>query len=195
MSYPDDTAFETATRVAAGDDGITYDQASIWLHWATALLVVVQFALAETWDYFARPTQHAMQSLHVSFGVLLAAVIAARLVWRLMPGHEVSSLERGWVKVASKSTHYLLYTLLVVTVVLGFLLGWSGGHPVAFFGLGIPGPFEAMARPQRHLIRELHDYAAWTIIIVAAGHSLAALYHHYVVKDRVLLRMLPLGPR
>ncbi len=89
----------------------------------------------------------------------------------------------------------MLYALLVVTVVLGFLLGWSGGHPVDFFGLGIPGPFEAMPRPQRHLIRELHDYAAWTIIIVAAGHSLAALYHHYAVKDRVLERMLPRGMR
>lgn len=195
MNTRHETAFDTATRVAAGDDGSTYDIVSIWLHWATALLVVVQFALAETWDYFAKPTQHTMQSLHMSFGVLLATVIATRLMWRLMPGHQVSSLERGWVKVASKAVQYLLYALLIVTVVLGFLLGWSGGHPVDFFGLGIPGPFGALARPQRHLIRELHNYAAWAIIIVAFGHSLAALYHHYVLKDRVLVRMLPRGAK
>jgi cytochrome b561 len=195
MNTPLETAFDTATRVAAGDDGVTYDHFSIWLHWATALLVVVQFALAETWDYFAKPTQHSMQSLHISFGVLLAAVIATRLVWRLMPGHEVSSLERGWIKVASTAVQYLLYALLVVTVVLGFLLGWSGGHTVDFFGLGIPGPLGALPRSERHLIRELHNYAAWAIIIVVFGHSLAALYHHYVLKDRVLVRMLPRGAR
>jgi cytochrome b561 len=110
-----------------------------------------------------------------------------------MPGHQVSSLERGWVKFASRAVHYLLYALLAVTVVLGFLLGWSGGHPVDFFGLGIPGPLGALSRPERHLIRELHNYAAWAIVIVAFGHSLAALYHHYVLKDRVLVRMLPRG--
>jgi cytochrome b561 len=195
MNYAQETSFDTAAQIVAGDDGITYDQASIALHWATALLVVVQFALAETWDYFAKPTQHFMQDTHMSLGVLLAAVIAARLAWRLMPGHQVASPERGWVKIASRAVHVLLYALLAVTVVLGFLLGWSGGHPVDFFGLGIPGPFGALSRPQRHLIRELHNYAAWTIIIVAFGHSLAALYHHYVVKDRVLVRMLPRGLR
>jgi cytochrome b561 len=195
MTYENETAFDTATRVAAGDDGITYDNASIALHWATALLVVVQFALAETWDFFAKPTQHSMESLHMSFGVVLAAVIAARLLWRLMPGHEVSSLERGWVKTASRSVHYLLYALLIAVVVLGFLLGWSGGRPVDFFGIGIPGPLAALPRPQRHLIRELHNYVAWAIVILAFGHALAALWHHYLVKDRVLVRMLPRGSK
>ena len=195
MNTRHETAFDTATRVAAGDDGSTYDIVSIWLHWATALLVVVQFALAETWDYFAKPTQHTMQSLHMSFGVLLAAVIATRLVWRLMPGHQVSSLERGWVKVASKAVHYLLYALLIGHGRARLPPRLVGGHPVDFFGLGIPGPFGALARPSATSIRELHNYAAWAIIIVAFGHSLAALYHHYVVKDRVLVRMLPRGMR
>jgi cytochrome b561 len=71
----DQNLFDTATRIAAGDDGRNYDNVAISLHWATALLVVIQFGLAETWDWFAKPTQSLMQSLHVSFGVLLAAVI------------------------------------------------------------------------------------------------------------------------
>jgi cytochrome b561 len=28
-------------------------------------------------------------------------------------------------------------------------------------------------------------------VIIAFAHALAALYHHYVLKDRVLKRMLP----
>src|SRR3954452_19349094 len=123
----DQTSFDTATRIAAGDDGTNYDNVSIALHWTTAVLVVANFVLAEIWDYFAKPTQQSMQSLHVSFGVLLAAAIVARLVWRLIPGHQVSSLETGWVRRASKGAHYLLYALLITAVTLGFLFQWSRG--------------------------------------------------------------------
>jgi cytochrome b561 len=190
----DQNLFDTATRIAAGDDGSNYDNVAISLHWATALLVVIQFGLAETWDWFAKPTQSLMQSLHVSFGVLLAAVIFARLVWRLIPGHRMASLEVGWMRLASKSVHYLLYGLVAAEVALGFLFRWSQGHPVEFFGLaGIPGPFGALGKAQRHLIKDLHNWLAWTIVGVAGLHALAALYHHYVLRDRILVRMLPRG--
>jgi len=69
---------------------------------------------------------------------------------------------------------------------------WAQGHAVTFFGLfHIPGPFEALARPERRLIHAVHEYVGWAIVIIAFGHALAALYHHYVLKDRVLRRMLP----
>src|SRR5712671_3133853 len=117
----DQTKFDIATRIAAGDDGTSYDNVAIALHWITALLVLTNFVLAEIWDYFAKPTQQTIQSLHISFGVLLAAAIVVRLVWRVLPGHQVSSLEIGWVKRASKGSHFLLYALLIAAVVLGFL--------------------------------------------------------------------------
>jgi cytochrome b561 len=176
----------------AADDGTNYDNVAVALHWTTALLVVVQFVLAITWDDFPKPTQESMQSLHVSLGVLLTAVIIARIVWRLMPGHQMSSLEVGWVRIASKGVHYLLYALLVAQATTGFLFRWAQGHPVSFFGLfGIPGPFGAVDRPTRHLLHSIHEYVGWAIVIIAFGHALAALYHHYVLKDRVLRRMLP----
>src|SRR5689334_10966754 len=103
----DRTPFDTATRIVAGDDGTSYDGVAIFLHWATAVLVIVQFAMAISWDSFAKPTREAMQSLHISLGVLLTAVILARLIWRWLPGHQVSSMEAGWVKAASKGAHYL----------------------------------------------------------------------------------------
>jgi len=188
----DRTNFDKATRVAAGDDGTAYDGVAIALHWATALLVVVQFALAETWDWFAKPTRLGMESVHISLGVLLTAVVIARLVWRWLPGHQVSSVGAGWVKLASKAVHYLLYVLLVVQAGLGFAFRWAQGHPVGFFGLfGIPGPFGELARPERRQLHELHEWGGWAIVIIALLHALAALYHHYVLKDRVLKRMLP----
>ena len=188
----DRTTVDTATRVAAGDDGTNYDGVAIALHWATAFLVFANFALAETWDWFAKPTAETMQSVHISFGVLLTAVIVARLIWRLMPGHQMSSLEVGWVRIASKATHYLLYTLLVLQAVSGFVWRWAQGHPVEFFGLfGIPGPFDAWDRASRRPLHTIHEWIGWAIVVIAVLHALAALYHHYALTDRVLLRMLP----
>jgi cytochrome b561 len=187
----DRTSFDTATRVIAGDDGTNYDNVAVALHWTTALLVLVQFVSAITWDYFPRETRETMEGLHVSLGVLFTAVIIARIVWRLLPGHQISSLEVGWVGIASKSVHYLLYALLAAQAVSGFVFRWAQGHPVEFFGLGIPAPFAALPRPQRHTIHNVHEYIGWAIVIIAFGHALAALYHRYVLHDRVLQRMLP----
>jgi len=187
----DRTTFDTATRVAAGDDGTNYDNVAVALHWLTALLVLTQFALAETWEWFSRATRDTMESTHVSLGILLAAVIVARLIWRWIPGHQRPAIVSGWVKLASKGVHYLLYALLVAQAGLGFVIGWAAGHPIHFFGLPIPGPFGALARPVRHNIREIHSWVGWAIVIIALGHALAALYHHYKLHDRVLGRMFP----
>ena len=187
-----DSAFDTASRIAAGDDGTNYDHVAVALHWTTALLVVVQFSMAISWDWFARPTRHAMESVHVSLGLLLTAVIVARIVWRLIPGHQRSSINAGWVKLAAKSVHYLLYLLLVVQAALGFTFRWAQGEPLGFFGLfAIPAPYGALDKATRHTLHDLHEKGGWAIVILAFGHALAALYHHYVLKDRVLKRMLP----
>jgi len=106
-------AIDEATRIAAGDDRTRYDAVAIGLHWATVVLVLLEFALAETWTGFARPTRHVMIVAHMSFGILLAAVIIARIVWRLIPGHQMRPAVSGVVELASKAVHYLLYAMLV----------------------------------------------------------------------------------
>jgi cytochrome b561 len=192
----DKDAFDTATRIVAGDDGATYDNVAITLHWLTALLVVVLFALGQTWDWFPRETRHSMESVHVSLGMLLTAVIVARIVWRLMPGHQRRSIVSGWVKTASKAVHYVIYLLLVAQAGIGFAWRWAQGHAVEFFGLfGIPGPYGELGRPTRHVFHDIHEFIGWAIIIIASGHAVAALYHHYALHDRVLGRMLPLARR
>lgn len=192
----DRDAFDTATRIGAGDDKTNYDNVAVSLHWLTAVLVLFQFASAETWDWLSKPTRETMQHLHVSLGMLLAAVIVARLIWRWIPGHQRSSLESGWVKIASKAVHYLLYLLLVIQAGLGFGFRWAQGEPLSFFGLfAIPSPLGAIDKPTRHTLHGLHENVGWAIVILALGHALAALYHHYALHDRVLGRMLPLARR
>lgn len=189
-----ESGFDSATRILAGDEGHTYGRVAIALHWATAALVIIQFANAELWDYWARPARESLQDIHVSLGVLMTAVILTRLIWRWT--HAVPSIETGWVRTLSVAVHYVLYILLVAQAASGFAWRWAQGHPAGFFGLfGIPGPYGALDRATRHQLHDVHSWIGWTIVILAAGHAAAALYHHYALHDRVLGRMLPWARR
>lgn len=180
-----------ATRILAGDDRTHYDSIAILLHWTTAILVLLQFILSQTWGFADRPARHLMIVAHMSFGMLLAAVILVRITWRLMPGHQMPPAVEGWVEIASKAVHYVLYALLASEAVLGFVLRWSGNEAMSFFGLLIPPPFAPFSKDAHHLVGQAHEWIGWTIVILAAGHAAAALFHHYVLKDAVLRRMLP----
>jgi cytochrome b561 len=191
MSQSQPASLTVATRALAGDDRTRYDAFAIALHWTTAILVVLQFALAEIWGFADRPNRHQMIVAHMSFGILLSTVLIVRIAWRLMPGHQVSPAVSGWVEIASKAVHYLLYGLLAAQAVLGFVLRWSGNEAMSFFGLPIPAPFPPFSKPAHQLVGEAHNWVGWTIVILAAGHAAAALFHHYVLHDDVLARMLP----
>lgn len=191
MKIPHNSPSDQLTRVAAEDDRTVYDNVSVFLHWLTALLVLSQFALAETWGWFARPPRHMMIAAHMSFGIILSLVIVVRLIWRLIPGHQVPTAVSGWTEKAPKVVHYLLYAMLAAEAVLGFVLRWAGDESMSFFGLLIPPPFAPFSKAARHQIGELHGLNGWAIVILASGHAAAALYHHYVLRDRVLSRMLP----
>lgn len=181
----------SATRIAAGDDRTSYDSVSVALHWITVLLVLTQFVLAQTWGFAPRPTKHLMIVTHMSFGIVLSAVIVLRIVWRLLPGHQAPVSTAGRVELAAKGIHYLLYALLVSVAVLGFVLRWSGDESMSFFGLQIGAPFAPFSKAAHHNIGEAHELVGWAIIVLAAVHAAAALFHHYVLRDNVLLRMMP----
>ncbi|MGF6304383.1 MULTISPECIES: cytochrome b [Paraburkholderia] len=131
---------------------------------------------------------------HMSFGILLSAVLIVRIAWRLVPGRQSPAVGAGWIELAAKGVHYLLYALLIGEAVLGFALRWSGNESMSFFGLEIPSPFAPTSKATHHAIGEAHDFVGWAIIVIAAGHAAAALFHHYVLGDDVLKRMLPGKP-
>jgi cytochrome b561 len=186
-------AVNVATRIAAGDDRSRYGGVAIALHWLTVVLVLANLALGQTWGWFARPTRHLMVVTHMSFGILLAVVVIARVLWRLVPSHKVAPAGTGPIDRAAGAVHYLLYGLLALEAVLGFVLRWSGGEAMSFFGLQIPSPMAEVSKSTNDFIGDLHNWNGWLIIALASVHAAAALYHHLVLKDDVLRRMLPRG--
>jgi len=173
-----------------------YDGWSITLHWATAALVLLQFALAETWEFFPKPERHLMVVGHMSFGFILTAVFALRVIWRLAPGHTAFATGPSLAERAAKGVHHLLYALIAAEIPLGILTRWTDNKDLSFFGLLIPSPFGAVSDAVGGFVDEVHDLNAWAIIALAGGHALAALVHHYWLRDGILRRMAPwLGQR
>ena len=184
---------DQATRVAAGATRSRYDSVSIALHWLTVFLVLSLFALGELWGYAHRPLRGQLVALHMSLGILLGLAVAARIVWRLIPGHQVAPAVTGPTETLARSVHWLLYILLVIQALFGWVVRWSEGEAMNFFGLLLPSPFTPIARETHHLLQKAHGWVGWAIVILALGHGAAALYHHFVLRDSVLVRMLPRG--
>jgi cytochrome b561 len=181
---------QTPSTVAAGSAASRYDRTTIVLHWLTALLVLALFALAMVWDFFPRDARKQMESLHISLGIVLAAVLLLRLAWRATRGRRLPLAVEGLQGKAAKAMHYLLYLLLVAQVLLGLAWRWAQAEAFQFFGLFPLRLATVRDGPLAHTLGELHDVVGWTIVVLAGLHAAVALIHHYVLKDAVLQRML-----
>jgi cytochrome b561 len=166
---------------------------AIFLHWGTAILVLFQFISAEFWDFFPHPQKHLLIISHMSLGILLTALLLARIIWRLTPGHRVRPTETGIEALAAKAMHLGLYVLLAAQMLLGFLTRWTDNHPLNFFGLLLPSPLGHCSKATGNFVDQIHDINAWTIMVLASGHALMALFHHFIRRDGVLRRMLPVS--
>ena len=97
----------------------------------------------------------------------------------------------GTLQILTKSVHSALYALLTAMVLVGIFLVFVRGD--SFFGMFTVPAFDPGNKALRDNVAELHEMIATLIIIVAGLHAVAALIHHYVLRDGVLRRMWPHG--
>lgn len=170
-----------------------HDPLTIALHWITAFLVLAQFASAHIWEFLEKgtPSRLGLIYTHFAFGIILTVAVAVRVIWRIANRRRLPAATSGLQHLAAEVVHLCLYGLLVAQVLLGLAFGWSSGKPIPFFNLFSVPPLVAIDPDYRHQIAELHNDVAWAIIAVVILHAAAALAHHYVLRDRVLLRMMP----
>lgn len=168
-----------------------YDRRTVALHWLTAALVISLWLLGQTIDWFPKGNWRVFaRSTHISFGVALAFVLIARLSWRFSTrAVHLPPAGTGWPNRVATITHGLLYVLLVAAVALGIANTWIRGDTI--FNLFKIPSFDPTDKDLRETIEEWHALAANTLLVVALLHAVAALLHHFVWKDGVLRRMLP----
>jgi cytochrome b561 len=173
-----------------------FDSGMKTLHWLTAALIIVAFAIGLTLDDIARePGRSWWTAQHELSGVLVLALIAARLVWRVTRGSAEQPAELpAWQQHAARLAHWGLYVLMAASAGIGVCLSLARGRAV-----GLPGPFDlpASIAPDPALGRALeglHSVVSTALLALAAAHIAAALYHHFVRHDAVLRRMLPRRP-
>ncbi|ACI52280.1 cytochrome B561 [Gluconacetobacter diazotrophicus PA1 5] len=168
---------------------VRYSVETRWLHWGCAVLILAQFVLGELMHRVPRSLHGTLVSFHLSLGVLLAALFVTRIAWRVTGGRAIRFAARGTADRAAHAVHGVLYVAVGAEIALGYLARWSTGRPVVAFGVPIASPFGAFSQASHRLFGTLHDWLAWGIIILAAGHAAAAVYHARVLRDDVMRRM------
>jgi len=179
----------TAAETSSG----RFSPVMIWLHWTIAALMIVTVVYGLLWAYAdtAADTQSAML-VHQSVGMVVLVLFFARLVARFTrPVPPLPPTMPKYQVVAAQLTHILLYVSLIAFPVTGYLSLASRGREVSMFGLFDLPRVVPRSLSTSAMATDLHVYAQWTLYGLVALHIVAALYHQFIVKDGVLMRMWP----
>jgi cytochrome b561 len=179
---------EAGAQVLAPD--VSYDRRTIQLHWVTAALVGLLWGIAQVIDFFPKGAPKiAVRSVHIVLGVVLGVVLLRRIVWRIRSGRRLPPLTHGIVGHSARIVHWALYVGLAAVILLGIGNAWARGDSI-FSLFSIPKLYAG--NPQlKPTVENLHETFANTLMIFAAAHAMAALVHHFILRDGVLRRMLP----
>jgi cytochrome b561 len=181
----------------------SYGSIAKWIHWSTAILFLAAYVTVYFRQWFTEPQTDinwvALQ-LHLSFGVTIAVIVVLRIIWKFKnvsptpePGTQLEHL-------AAKLGHYALYAIMIIMPITGYL--GTGVATEFFYLFDIPSfkdttlfaatfgqwmTFEEFEKPIDFIHKEV--LGAWLVWLLILGHAGAALFHHYVKKDRTLKRM------
>ena len=185
---------------------MSYGSVAKWLHWLTALLVLVAYLLVFYLDFVLDgegPLRSPIIRTHKAIGASILIFIVLRLWWRATnPSPKLPDSMPKWQVHASHVSHFSLYALLIAMPISGYLGNGSG---VSFGIFAIPGfgktafgnwvlDLLGLTFEEWEVVFDAFHYqivGPYVLWVIIAAHAGAAIYHHYVEKDDVLKRMLP----
>ncbi|WP_404343123.1 cytochrome b [Pseudoalteromonas mariniglutinosa] len=171
----------------------SYGLIAILLHWLMAMIVFGLFGLG---IYMVELTYYdswytGSLALHKSVGITLVAILLFRYAWRMLgtqPDPVVGSSKI--MNVVAHSAHRLIYLILLVIVVSGYLISTADGRAIDVFSLFSVPAIDFSVANQEDIAGEIHFYAAYSLIGLVVLHALGALKHHFINKDKTLIRMI-----
>jgi cytochrome b561 len=168
-----------------------YTRTAVGLHWALAGLIAAALFMGWTMTEMAvSPQRLKVYNWHKWVGVTVLAIALVRVAWRLT--HRAPPLVASMPapqRAAAHAVHALLYLLVLVMPLTGWIYSNYSGFPVVYLG---KLPLPDLVQRDRVLAAswlEVHRTLAVVLAVTIGLHVLAALYHQFVVRDGTLRRM------
>jgi cytochrome b561 len=165
------------------------------LHWLTAILVLVAFVYGPggSEQRVYAPARDFDRQLHETLGLCVFALAALRVLWLAVDRRPAPLPMPRWMHLAGRAAQGLLYLLLFAVPLTAIAGAWLEGHPLTLLGGAELAPLLARSHAAGAKLAELHTWLGDAILWLAGLHALAALGHHFVLRDGVLVSMLPRG--
>jgi cytochrome b561 len=170
-----------------------YGNPSIALHWLMLVLLVAVYACIELRVNFPKGSglREGLKTAHFMLGLSVLLLTAARLVLDLTgTAPPIVPEPPRSQRLLALAMHASLLALLLALPVLGWLLLSAEGKAIPFFGLNLP-PLLAENKVYAGWFKTIHETGATVGYILVGLHAAAALYHHHVMRDNTLQRMMP----
>jgi cytochrome b561 len=173
-------------------DRLQYGTTAKLFHWLIVALLFVQYPIGWLMPDLHRDMKPGVpMTLHISFGIVILALIVLRLVWRLTHPVKPDSSLAPWQRVAAEGVHWLLYVLVLATTITGWLFASFRGWSISLFFM-MPLPMLSADNPAAgKTIDGWHQVMEWSLLAVIGVHVGAALAHLFIYRNRVMQRMLP----
>jgi superoxide oxidase len=170
-----------------------YSPISIAMHWLMLLLIVAVYACIELREFYPKGSdpREALKMWHFMLGLSVWILIWVRLFF-IFKGQRPPILPTppSWQQLLAKAVHILLYLLMIGLPILGWLMLSAKGKVIPFFGLELPALI-GQNKDFGDLIKEIHETGGTVGYYLIGLHAVAGLFHHYVMRDNTLIRMLP----
>lgn len=183
----------------------SYGRIAKWFHWTTAALFLAAYVSVYYRQWFTEkqtPENMTALQIHLSVGVSIAVIVALRVIWRLMNRAPADEPGTPLAHLAAHMGHLALYAVMIVAPITGYL--GTGVSTDFFFLFEIPKfestalfqsvvaegmglDFKTFEKPIDFIHKDV--LGAWLIWLLVLGHAGAALYHHFVLRDRTLMKM------
>lgn len=171
-----------------------YNRTTMLLHWLVALLLVGQFAFGWYLQEIPRgtPARGYFVNLHKSCGLLIGLLILLRLGWRLthVPPPLPDSVP-PWQQQAASASHSLLYVLMLVMPLSGYIASNFSRFGINFFNVLPLAPWGIDNKLVYAFFNQTHIVSSWLLLALVVVHVLAAFKHLLVDRDTVFSRMWP----
>ncbi|CAG2141895.1 cytochrome b [Cupriavidus plantarum] len=171
-----------------------YTATAIGFHWLIAFGIFAAFGLGlyMTSIHGFTPTKLKLFSWHKWLGVTIFALAVLRVLWRAThAAPPVAANTPAWQARAAAGAHHLLYLLILVVPVTGYLYSCAAGVPVVYLGLWKLPMLVEPSETTAALLKVTHIWLNYTMAAIVVVHALAAVKHQVIDRDGTLARMLP----